>query len=263
MEWWSLRIFKGFRTQTTNWRIFLSKWSWSDECWFFPTYVLGFRTHVGATTVCTTVGVHTLTCLHAHFSAHSSCTVILAHLHACAHTRMAQACQQGVCTCVVSLHLAFSLLMSHSSLLFLHGHFETTPDLRPHWRSRPHVLAELSHNEKRRTCATPHMHREVWLPGQVRSKHRLWAQRVRQDHFRGWWHDAHQRSEPQFLRCLENHEREHWTIRCSHSVWILCFARFSKVILLFKWKAKKACIGKPVARRREWEEREGFAIRVA
>ena len=116
---------------------------------------------------------------------------------------------------------------------------------------------------KRRPCATPHLHREVWLPGQVRSKHRLWAQRVRQDHFRGWWHDAHQRSEPQFLRCLENHEREHWTIRCSHSVWILCFARFSKVILLFKWKAKKACIGKPVARRREWEEREGFAIRVA
>ena len=42
------------------------------------------------------------------------------------------------------------------------------------------------------------MHREVWLPGQIRYKHRLWAQEVRQEYFRGWWHDAHQRSEPQF-----------------------------------------------------------------
>ena len=36
---------------------------------------------------------------------------------------------KGVCTCVVSLHLACSLLMIHpSSLLFLDGHLETTPD---------------------------------------------------------------------------------------------------------------------------------------
>ena len=41
--------------------------------------------------------------------------------------------------------------------------------------------------------------------------------------------------------------------RCSHSVWILCFARFSLVILLLKQKAKKACIGKPIARQRERE----------
>ena len=29
---------------------------------------------------------------------------------------------------VFVLYLAFSFLMSHPSLLFLHGHFETTPD---------------------------------------------------------------------------------------------------------------------------------------
>ena len=34
-ERWSLRIFEGFRTQTTNWWFFLSRWWWSDECWFF------------------------------------------------------------------------------------------------------------------------------------------------------------------------------------------------------------------------------------
>ena len=82
----------------------------------------------------------------------------------------------------------------------------------------------------RRTCAIPHMHREVWLPDQVRCKHRLWSQKVRQEYFREWWHDAHQRSGPEYLRLLENHEREHKPIRCSHSVWILCFARFSLVM---------------------------------
>ena len=55
---------------------------------------------------------------------------------------------------------------------------------------------------KRRTCATPHLHRKVWLLGQIRCKHRMWAQEVRQDHFCGWWQDAHQRSEPQFLWLL-------------------------------------------------------------
>ena len=33
MEWWSLRILKGFRTQTTNWKK-KSRWSLADECYF-------------------------------------------------------------------------------------------------------------------------------------------------------------------------------------------------------------------------------------
>ena len=60
--------------------------------------------------------------LHAHFLRTS------ARLHACAHTRVAQVPEQVHCMCVTSLRLAFSLLMSHPSLLFLDGHFETTPD---------------------------------------------------------------------------------------------------------------------------------------
>ena len=37
-------------------------------------------------------------------------------------------------------------------------------------------------SKKRGTLATPHLHRELWLPGQVRRNHELWAQRVRQNH---------------------------------------------------------------------------------
>ena len=44
--------------------------------------------------------------------------------------------------------------------------------------------------------------------------------------------------------------------------WILCFARFSLVILLFVEKAKKACLGKPL-QGREREEREGSVTSVA
>ena len=83
------------------------------------------------------------------------------------------------------------------------------------------------------------MHREVWLPSQVRCKLRLCD-------FRGWWHDAHQRSGPQHLRLLKHHAREHWTIRCSHSVWILCFARFSWWFCSSYRKQIKHAIGKPL-----------------
>ena len=67
--------------------------------------------------------------LHAHFSAHSALTAYFAHLHAC-HIHACLKChEKGVYRMsVISLHLAFSLLMSHPPLLFPHGHFETTPD---------------------------------------------------------------------------------------------------------------------------------------
>ena len=62
--------------------------------------------------------VHTFTCS----------THIFLHV-ARAHTRMAEvSVKRCLHICVVPLHLAFSILMSHQSLLFLHGHFETTPD---------------------------------------------------------------------------------------------------------------------------------------
>ena len=50
---------------------------------------------------------------HAHFSAHSALAAYFAHLHAC-HAWLK--CLKFICTCVVSLHLDFSLLMIHPSL---------------------------------------------------------------------------------------------------------------------------------------------------
>ena len=103
------------------------------------------------------------------------------------------------------------------------------------------VFAGLHPIRKRGSSALPHERRGVWPPGRSRALHRLWAQRVRQDYFCRRRHDAHQRSELRYrLWLLENHTREHWTVRCFHNVRGLCFARFSQV------KAKTARIGKPL-----------------
>ena len=78
-------------------------------------------------------GVHTLTCYTHIFQL---AQFVCAHphsLHACAHTRMAQvSVKEVLCTCVIPLQLAFSSVMSHPSLLFLDGHFETIPDFDVH-----------------------------------------------------------------------------------------------------------------------------------
>ena len=51
------------------------------------------------------------------------------HLHVCHIHTWLKCHEKGVCRMsVFVLYLAFSFLMSHPSLLFLHGHFETTPD---------------------------------------------------------------------------------------------------------------------------------------
>ena len=156
--------------------------------------------------------------LHAHFTAHirtPSCV--------CTYTCGSSAWKG-------SLHVRHispsRLLPSHVSSILavpwrsLRDHSR----LRPHRRSRPHVLSVLTRLKSAghaplRTCIA-----KFGYP--TKSD----AQKVRQEYFRGWWHDAHQRSGPEYLRLLENHEREHKPIRCSHSVWILCFARFSLVM---------------------------------
>ena len=93
---------------------------------FSPTVFLGFRTHVVATTVCTTGGVHTLTCcthifLRTARSPRTSHTSHACHIHA-----WLKGAKKVLCTCVVSLHLAFSLLMFHPSLLLLYILFDIT-----------------------------------------------------------------------------------------------------------------------------------------
>ena len=67
--------------------------------------------------------------LHAHFSAHSACTVTFAHFSCMSHTRMDQGQVHEKCVCRMSvfvLYLAFSLLMLHPSLLFLHAYLDIT-----------------------------------------------------------------------------------------------------------------------------------------
>ena len=129
MKWWSQRIlsaseprrrieyfFCGDGHGVMNVVFFSTEFSWQSFWWF--------RTHVVATTVCTyTHLVHALFLLHS-LSAHirtSSCV--------CTYTHGSSVWKGLLHAHVVDLHLAFSLLMFHPSLLFLDGHFETIPDL--------------------------------------------------------------------------------------------------------------------------------------
>ena len=131
---------------------------------------LGFRTHVVATTVCTTESVRTLTsCTHI-FLLHSLSAHIRTSSCVCTYTHGSSVCKKGVCICVVSPYLAISCLMSHPSLLFPHGHFETTPD---HDFTDDFVdtflpyLPALKPQDTRNSARTP----RSLLPGQIRSQH--------------------------------------------------------------------------------------------
>ena len=66
--------------------------------------------------VARTFSVAQFVCAHPHI-------FMRVHIHA-----WLECLQKGVCICVVSHHPAISCLMSNPSLLFPHGHFETTPD---------------------------------------------------------------------------------------------------------------------------------------
>ena len=89
--------------------------------------------------------------MHAHFSAQSVCTITFTHLHACHKHAWLKCHEKGVCICVIPLHLALSSLMSHPSLLFCDGHFETILDFDVHT-----FLPNIPVLKKRRACASPH-----------------------------------------------------------------------------------------------------------
>ena len=77
-------------------------------------------------TACTP-GVYTHSLVARNLSVHTLCCIPLTFSRV-SHTRMAQVPEKVHCTWIISLHLAFSRLMSHPSLQFPHGHFETNPD---------------------------------------------------------------------------------------------------------------------------------------
>ena len=152
------------------------------EWWFFefsvvegvvPTVV---RTHVVATTVCATGCVHTLTCCTYIFC--STYTARTLRTFLCVlHTCMAQGCLRCACR-HLSVISPSPFLMFHPSLLLLvpwrslRDHSRLRPR-RLHWRSRPHLPAELS-RPKIAGQAHSARGRAFWLPGQVRPQHIMW-----------------------------------------------------------------------------------------
>ena len=247
MEWWSLVFFKGF----WNWRIFcqmVMEW-WmliildrvsSDRIWgvsFTSSSV--YSVYDGEVYIHSPVA-RTFFC----------CTVCLrtsAHLHACAHTRMAQVHEKGFDRmCAFVLHLAFSLLMSHPSLLFPHGDFETTPDydltddpVHTFLPYSPVLKAQAMRNSApaSRSLATwpSQMQTQVMSP------------------------TSSTRSLPWTVTRCSSTIRTTISFWCSHSVWIFCFARYSW------WFCSSDSKASMQSRNRCWterkrKEREGFVI---
>ena len=115
---------------------------------FFRPSFFGFRTLVVATTVCKTgVYIHSLVA-RTFSSAQRAHSVLRTLLMRVSHTHGSRVCKKGVCTCVVSLHLAFSLLLSHPSFAVsvrrLSLDFPSTSSCRTYL------------SQKRRACASPH-----------------------------------------------------------------------------------------------------------
>ena len=165
MEWWSLGIFKGFRTETTNTIFCLSRCQRSDEIFSRQSFLDRVLLRVSYTCSCNYSvydGVCTHThLLHAHFSAqraHSHICTIFMRVHMHAWLR-AQAVSKR---CLLHMNHIFPScflhLMFHPFLLVLVQPF------RHHLSA--HLLGRHFPSWKRRTCATPHLHRRVWLFGQ-------------------------------------------------------------------------------------------------
>ena len=128
--------------------------------------------------------------------------------------------------------------------------------LRRHWRSRPHVLADLTcpksaEHAQLRTCIAKfgYLAKSALNTGHEPDEF---------DKITSVDDDAMliDDPDPQWnLWLLEKHTREQRTSRCSHLVWILCFARFSWWFRSWGEKQRKHAIGKPLLDR-EKEKKE-------
>ena len=171
-------------------------------------------------------------CTHSVSHPHFICTFPLRDVQT-SRTRMAQ----GVCSVfVISLHLTLSILMFHPpSLLFPHGHFNTT------FPSASFV--ELHQTQKRGSSAPPHERRGVWLPG---GSHALDRSR----------RTSAIRTTIASLTSRKPHAR---TLDCSvfKQCLKLLFRTFLMVISLFRNGARKKSLGKPL-QDREKEGRRRF-----
>ena len=136
---------------------------------FLYFLVVGFRTHVVATTVCVRREVYTLTCCARTCSLH----IARAHL-VCAHPHIFMRVQTHAWLKVVKK--VFAVCISHISISPSPlSCFTRRPccsrTVTSTLRSRPHRLAELYPTQKRGSSAFPHERRGVWLLGRSRALH--------------------------------------------------------------------------------------------
>ena len=219
MERWSLRIFlKGSvhtLTDPDELNNFLSRWSGVMNVHFslariFLDRFSGFRTHVVATTVCTTVSVHTLIC-RAHIFLRTAHSLRTSHIF----MRVTYTHGSSVCKTVfahvsyLSISL-FSLLMIHpSSLLFPHGHIETNPDydftdsdihmILPYFPVLKAQDVRHSAPASRSLASWPDQMQTQVMSPRSSTRSLLWTMTRYSSTIRT----------TQFLRLLENHEREY------------------------------------------------------
>ena len=115
--------------------------------------------------MCTTVCVHTLTCRTQIFL-----PVYFAHLHAC-YIHAGSVCKKvfaHVSCLSISTSLFSRFTLPCCSCTVTSRPIPTTTSLTTPSTSSCRTFPSW----KRRTCATPHLHREVWLPDQIRCKNR-------------------------------------------------------------------------------------------
>ena len=160
------------------------------------------------------------------------------------------------------LHLVCSLLMFHPSLLFLHGHFEITPDydftddpVHTFLSYLPVLKAQdmrhSAHASRGLTTWTNQMQTQVMSP---RSSTRIhpWMMTRYSSTIRITISPTSRKPR---TRTLDNSDFP----QCLNPL----FCTFLIMILLFRLKAKKACNRETVVRQREIQERGGFVISAA
>ena len=164
---------------------------------------------------------------------------------------------QGVCSAhVISLHLTLSILMFHPpSLLFPHGHFQTT---FPSAQSSPDFTRPESTGQA-------HFRTNVEEFGYLADPtHSTGCEAKEFDKITSADWDMTPINDPNHDRIsnfTKKRTREHWTVRCSHSVWNLCFARFLWWVCSSERNPRKHASGNRCWTQRQ--EQEGSVISVA
>ena len=180
--------------------------------------------------------------------------------HAC-HTHAwlnLKSCQKGVCcTCIIPLHLAFSIsCLTHPccSLTVTSRPFLTLTSTRS---CRIYLSKRAGHRHLRTSSEKfGYLAKSAFSTGYEPKKF---------DKITSVDSDTMLVDDPDLNEISDSskntHTREHWTVRCSHNVWTLCFARFSRWFCSSNRKQRKHASGNRLLDRGR-KEREGSVISV-